>query len=273
MGVDAAVSEYNHIEFRSLPLACKRSLPEPQRLIPLTAPLPPSPVSRTALISGGCSGIGLALAQRLHAEGWKVAVCDKDTQGQEMAQWLVFSCDIRKGADIDRLFQQVQAALGPPEVLICNAGQGIHEKLAEGDPEKWQAVLDTNLMGALRLVRAFVPAMLHKGSGDVVFVSSVSAQAAYPYGGVYAASKAALEMVAETLRLEVQPAVRVSTIALGVTDTAFFRNAISGTHTPADIGWGAIAPGEVADTVWHLLTRPPGIAVNHLTLRPVAQPL
>jgi NADP-dependent 3-hydroxy acid dehydrogenase YdfG len=169
-------------------------------------------------------------------------------------------------------YESVREAGHLPDILVCNAGQGIQEKLAEGDPEKWQFILNLNIMGALRLVRAFVPAMLSAGSGDVVFISSVAAGQAFAYGGVYAASKAALETLAETLRIETLPHIRVTTIAPGVTHTSFFHNTVSGHQSVESIGYGALAAEEVADAVVYALSRPPGVGVNHLTIRPRAQP-
>jgi len=114
--------------------------------------------------------------------------------------------------------------------------------------------------------------MLAAGHGDVVLVSSVSAGQAYPYGGIYAATKSALEVVAETLRQETLPHVRVTVVAPGVTDTTFFQNTISGFHTAADIGYGTIAADDVADAVLYALNKPPGVSVNYITLRPTSQP-
>ncbi|GAA4439892.1 hypothetical protein GCM10023188_36500 [Pontibacter saemangeumensis] len=181
-------------------------------------------------------------------------------------------CNVASAADIDALFSGVQEKVGTPDILICSAGRGIHEKLTEGDPEKWREIIDTNLLGALRMIRAFVPGMLAAGAGDVVLISSVSAGQAYPYGGIYAATKSALEVVAETLRQEVLPIVRVTVVAPGVTDTPFFKNTISGFHTAEDIGYGAIAADDVAEAVLYALSKPPGVSVNHITLRPTAQP-
>ena len=173
---------------------------------------------------------------------------------------------------MDALFKKVQEKPGLPDILICSAGRGIHEKLTEGDPEKWRQIIETNLLGALRMVRAFVPGMQQAGHGDVVFISSVAAHQAYPYGGIYAASKAALEVVAETLRQEVLPTIRVTVVAPGVTDTAFFENTVSGVHTAKDIGYGSISPVQVADAVLYALQQPPGVSINHITVRPTGQP-
>nr|WP_262921732.1 SDR family oxidoreductase [Pontibacter ruber] len=227
---------------------------------------------RRALVSGGSSGIGQAIAGHLINAGAETAIADLQPAAHASENVYAFQCDITSGAAVDALFTQVSERMGLPDILVCNAGRGIHEKLTEGDPEKWQQIIDTNLLGALRMVRAFVPGMLEAGQGDVVFVSSVAAGQAYPYGGVYAASKSALEVIAETLRLEVLPKVRVTVVAPGVTDTAFFKNTISGFHTAEDIGYGAIPPEEVAGAVLYALCRPPEVSVNHITVRPTLQP-
>ena len=227
---------------------------------------------RKALISGGASGIGKAIAVKLEQEEVATAVADLNLAGQLPPSIQAFQCDVAAASDVDALFADVQAHLGTPDILICSAGRGIHEKLTEGDPEKWKTIIETNLLGTLRMIRAFVPGMLQAGSGDVVLISSVSAGQAYTYGGVYAATKAALEVVAETLRLEVLPIIRVTVVAPGVTDTSFFKNTIAGFHTADDIGYGAISPEEVADAVLYALRQPEGVSVNHLTIRPTAQP-
>lgn len=172
---------------------------------------------------------------------------------------------------MDALFQAVQSQLGAPDILVSCAGVGLHERLAEGDPAKWARVLEVNVLGALRLIRAFVPGMLERG-GDVVIVSSVAATTAYPWGGPYAASKAALEMVAETLRLEVMPQVRVTTLAPGVVDTAFFAHMLGGNQSVEEIGFGALFPEQVAELIAYAVSRPSNMVLNHLTVRPRGQP-
>src|SRR5690606_34492370 len=101
-------------------------------------------------------------------------------------------------------------------------------KLTEGDPEGWKEIMDTNLMGALYFIRLFVPEMLEQKRGNVIFVSSVAAGRGFPYGGIYAASKTALDVIAETLRLETLPLIKVTTICPGLTDTDFFSNTLGG---------------------------------------------
>lgn len=227
---------------------------------------------RKAVVSGGGSGIGKAVAQLLQQAGAATAIADVQLPTEPDKASLAYTCDVTQPSSIDALFAQVRQQLGAPDILVCSAGLGIHERLTEGDPDKWQHVLNTNIMGTLRLVRAFAPAMLEAGSGDVVIISSVAARQPYTYGGVYAASKAALEVIAETLRLETLPKLRVTVIAPGVTDTDFFQNTLSGHQTVESIGYGAISPQEVADAVLYALQQPAGASINNITLRPRAQP-
>lgn len=225
---------------------------------------------RCALVTGGASGIGRATAQALLERGCRVSVLDREPPTEPLSSKIrLLEADLRQQAAVDQAFAELQQAGALPDILVSAAGRGVHERLTEGDPAKWADVLESNLLGALRLVRAFVPPMLEDG-GDVLFVSSVAATHAYPWGGPYAASKAGLEMIAETLRLEVQPKVRVGSIAPGVVDTAFFDR--MGAPGVEQIGFGSISPEQVAELICHALAQPPELAVNHLTVRPRAQP-
>lgn len=223
---------------------------------------------RRALVVGGGSGIGRASAKALHAAGAAVTVADREPA--EISGASGQRVDVRRGDEIDQLFARLQAADGLPDLLLVSAGVGLYERLCEGDPEKWQVLFDTNVMGPLRLIRAFVPPMLERG-GDIVIVGSVAAAKPHPWGGVYAASKAALESLAETLRLEVQPRVRVITVSPGVVDTEFFSHLLSGEQSVDAIGCGSISAEQVADVILYALTRPAGMALNHLTVRPREQ--
>lgn len=225
---------------------------------------------KIAVVTGGSSGIGKAIVEKLAQQGYQVINADPRSSDSGSNIHCV-PCDITKGADIDRLYGVVSSRYGVPDVLISNAGQGIHEKITEGDPEKWAKIIDINLIGALRFVRAFVPDMLTQSQGSVIFISSTAAKQAYEYGGIYAASKAALNMVAKTLQLEVADKIRVSVISPGVVDTPFFRNMVSSNHTVADIGWGSVSPQQVAELVIQLLLLPQGINLPEITLTPTAQ--
>lgn len=228
-------------------------------------------LSKLALITGGNSGIGAAISTKLSKAGVKVVVADISRPKEEKDNVFFRKCDISKAEDIDDLFAWISKHHGSPDFLILNAGQGIREKLSEGDPEKWQGVIHTNLMGPLRCIRAFTPGMLKKGRGNVVFISSVSANQPHPYGGIYAASKTALEVVAETLRLETLPHLNITVVSPGIVKTSFFENEISGNVSIDEMGMGHIDAEEIAEDVWYALNKTKGTSINKIVTRPTLQ--
>jgi NADP-dependent 3-hydroxy acid dehydrogenase YdfG len=226
---------------------------------------------KTALITGGSNGIGKAIAQKLAKEN--IEVINADTEEQEAGpENIVYrKCDVTNGENIDALYAWLHEKQALPDVLVLNAGTGIHEKLLEGDPEKWKNTIDLNVMGMLRCIRAFVPHMQEKKQGRVIFISSVAAFKPYEYGAVYSASKAALEMIAETLWLETQPYIAVTTINAGITNTGFFKNRLLKGQTVADLGMGSLLPQDIADDVWHVLSKREGAVINRIITRPAQQ--
>ena len=218
-------------------------------------------------MSGAASGIGLATVAALRAWGAEVLGTDCSPSPADAS---LIQADLTNPTQVDALFDAVQTHLGAPDILVSCAGLGLHEQLATGDPAKWARVLDVNALGALRFVRAFVPGMLQQG-GDIVIISSVAAQQAYPWGGPYAASKAALDMAAETLRLEVLPSIRVTTIAPGAVDTPLLAHMLSGNQSADEAGLEVLQAEQVAELIVYAVSRPANMAISHLTVRPRAQ--
>jgi NADP-dependent 3-hydroxy acid dehydrogenase YdfG len=223
-----------------------------------------------AIVTGGSSGIGKAITYALFNDNYSVINADVASP-EEIVDSPInhIPCDITDPADVEKLSLAVQK-LKAPDVLVLNAGQGIHEKLSEGDPEKWAQIINLNIMGTLRVLRAILP-LMHEG--NVIFISSVSSKHPHPYGGIYSATKSAIETIAETLRLEEQHRINVTVISPGIVDTPFFENMISGTHTITDIGWGAVTPQEVADAVCFILKQKKQTSVHNLTICPTQQKL
>lgn len=222
---------------------------------------------RTSLVTGGAGGIGTAIKKKLDSKGIHTLLTD--ISEQTSASDLFFECDVRNPRHIENLYQWVKSNIGVPDILVLNAGVGIKETLFEGDPEKWQRVFDTNVMGALRCLRAFVPEMLERKKGHVVFISSVSAHKPFKYGGVYAASKSALEIIAETLRLETLPHLSVTTISPGATDTGFFKNQLAGASE--DKEFDLMDPMDIAEDVFYAISRKASRGINNIVTRPLSQ--
>lgn len=229
--------------------------------------------NKTAVVTGGASGIGLAISRQFSQLNILTYILDLRKPEETLKNTRFIKTDVTSPSDVKSAHQQIKQQNHTPDILVNNAGVGIHQKLSEGNPEKWSVVFETNVMGMLRFIRLFLPAMAERKSGDILFISSVSASRTYQWGGIYAASKAALETVAETLRLETQPDIRVATISPGVVDTPFFKRIINGGQTPESIGWGALSAEDIANAVLYVISQPEGVAVNNLVIRPSAQPM
>lgn len=227
---------------------------------------------KKVLITGGSTGIGRSITQALIKEKAEVCVIDKTKPVDDFSGHF-HQFDLRNTTQIPKAADEIINDFGEPEILILNAGRGIHEKLSEGDPNLWENIFRLNVLSNLWLIRAFTPFMISKKTGSVLITSSVAARNAYPYGGIYSASKAALDNIAETLRLELQPDIRVMTIHPGVVDTPFFENMIHGSQTPESIGFGSVSADEIAKSVLFALKQNQNTAVNDIVIRPTGQPL
>lgn len=223
---------------------------------------------KSALITGGAGGLGKAIEKKFLQNDITVALTDAIAPGIEVPGF--FKCDLRRPQEIDDLFTWTMKTIGVPDILVLNAGIGIKEKLVEGDPEKWQQVLDTNIMGALRCIRAFVPQMLKKKGSHVIFMSSVAANQPHPYGGIYSASKTALDVIAETLRLETLPTLKVTTISPGATNTSFFKNQLAGVSEIPE-NFPLMSAEDVAEDVFYAINRSGESGVNKIVTRPFGQ--
>lgn len=223
---------------------------------------------KMAVITGGSSGIGLAISGRLASENYNVINADIQPPVANLGNSIRhLACDITKAGDVAGLSRMVQRE-GKPDVLILNAGRGIHEKIRDGDPEKWVEIVNINICGTLRILRAVLPFM---DSGNIIFISSVSAGNPHPYGGIYSCTKSAINVIADTLRLEEQPDIKVTVISPGIVNTPFFDNMLSGSHSIETIGQGALDPKAVADTVMFILSRHSKTTLNNISIRPSDQ--
>ncbi|MDR5692280.1 beta-ketoacyl-ACP reductase [Agromyces indicus] len=156
--------------------------------------------SRTVLVTGGNRGIGYAIAEEFLAQGHRVAVTARSGEGPEGA--LTVRADVTDAESIDRAFTEIEAALGPVEVVIANAGITRDTLLMRMSEEEFTSVVDTNLTGAFRVVKRASKGMLKARFGRVVLISSVVGL----FGGAgqvnYSSSKAGLVGMARSITRE-----------------------------------------------------------------------
>ncbi|WP_298736092.1 SDR family oxidoreductase [uncultured Chitinophaga sp.] len=178
---------------------------------------------KTALVTGGTKGIGRAIADKLAQEGAQVIVTARNHPDDAQLPHHFIAADLTKSADVDRLSQEISDRYGKVDILINNAGglttpPGGFSTLTD---EHWENELQLNLLSAIRLDRALLPAMIERKSGVIIHISSVAArQPLWNLNMAYAVSKAALNSYSKSLATELaSKGVRVLTVAPGATKT------------------------------------------------------
>ena len=192
---------------------------------------------RVAVVTGGGSGIGLAVAERLAADGLAVAIFDRDGDAAESAAAKItaaggtalgLTADVTDRAAIDAAVAATREGLGVPAVLVTSAGLDGFDPFLSITPEKWQRLLDVNLTGTFNMCQALVPGMIDAGWGRIVTISSSSAQGGQPLMTHYVASKAGVIGFTKALALELGPkGITVNTVPPGFIDTPMLRKSES----------------------------------------------
>ena len=175
-------------------------------------------MSRSALVTGGNRGIGLAIARNLAAAGDAVTVTSRS--GADVPGLTVVKCDVRDAAAVDAAFTTAEAGHGPVEVLVANAGITRDQLLALMTEDDFGSVLDTNLTGAYRVAKRAVRGMIRMRRGRIIFISSVVGLLGSGGQANYAASKAGLVGLARSLARELGTRhITVNVVAPGFIDT------------------------------------------------------
>jgi len=182
---------------------------------------------KVALVTGGNSGIGLATAKRLHAEGARVVITGRDSAKLDEATktigtgTLAVQADVSKGGDIDQLFSVVSAKVGKIDVLFANAGVAKFAPYSDSREALFDELFATNVKGVYLTLQKAVP---HLNDGaSVVLNTSVVASKGTENMGVYAATKAAVRSFARTAAAELQSRqIRVNAVAPGPIETPIF---------------------------------------------------
>src|ERR671919_850364 len=171
---------------------------------------------------------------------------------------------------------QLADAVPDVAVLVNNAGGALGlEPVAEAEEEKWRRMYESNVLGVMRMTKALLPALERSGDGHVVIVGSVAGVEVYPGGGGYTAAKHAANAVTRTLRLELlgKP-VRVTEIAPGLVETEFSLVRFEGDREKAEKVYEGMTPltaEDVADAVAYVVTRPPHVDIDYVSIKPTDQ--
>jgi NAD(P)-dependent dehydrogenase (short-subunit alcohol dehydrogenase family) len=231
--------------------------------------------NRSAVIAGGTTGIGLAAALRLAQGGARVAVCSDDEatlapalgQLEAHGEALALRADVTVAADMHHLVEAAAHAFGGVDHLVFAAGIQSYGSVVDTPEELWERTLAVNLKGAFLAAKYAVPAMIARGGGAIVLVSSVQGAACQTNVAAYAASKGGLDALTRAMALDhAGHGIRVNAVCPGSVDTPMLRRSADlfkgeGTLEATLLAWGRAHPvgriasaAEVAEVIAFLLS-------------------
>lgn len=241
---------------------------------------------QVALVTGASSGIGEAIARRLAAAGYRLAICARRQERLDQlaadlraagAKVLTQPADLRHEPDMLKLFQTIRDTWGGVDVLINNAGLGHQESLMSGKTEAWREMLEVNVLALCVCTREAIQDMQRQGdSGHIVHISSMSAHRVPAGSGVYSATKFAVRSLTEGLRQELRAAgsaIRVSAISPGFVETEFAEKYHQSPEKANEVygQFPVLQPDDIAAAVWYALSQPDYVQVHDILVRPTLQ--
>ena len=245
---------------------------------------------RVAAVSGGSSGIGRAIAEAFGGRGWAVAVGARREDRVKEAVAAVSAAggsglgaflDVSDADSVESFYAAAEDALGPVDLVVSCAAHARPGALHELSPDEIRSQIETDLIGALFFVREGLRRMIERGArGDVVFISSIGAEAPWPFLTPYAASKAGVEQASRSLAQELEgTGIRSLVVRPGNTGGTSWVEGWEPAELANVAEWqrrgllrheNLLTPQQVAQAVVTAVTAPPGVAVDHISVSPQA---
>ena len=229
-------------------------------------------MSKVVLITGGSSGIGKSIGEFLHQKGFIVYGTSRNPDRIMHSVFPLISLDVRDMDSIHKAVAKVIAVSGRLDVVINNAGIGITGPLEEIPMQEIKNNFETNFFGPIAVMQAVLPQMRAQESGLIINITSIAAYMGLPYRSIYSASKGALELVTESLRMEVKSfGVAITNVAPGdfatnIASGRFHAPVVEGSAYEATYGLSLQTmdahvdnggnPNEMAIAIYHIIQNP-----------------
>ena len=239
---------------------------------------------KTALITGATSGIGKAIAERFAEEGKRLILCGRrelilNQMKQELSartEVITLKFDVRRREDVEQAISSLPEDWKSIDILINNAGNahGL-DTISDGNCEDWDAMMDGNVKGLLYVSKPVIADMKARKTGHIVNISSVAARQTYANGVVYCASKKAVDVISEGMRIELTEfGIKVTNIQPGAVATDFSMIRFKGDEDRSKAvyaGYDALKAEDIADAVSYCVNAPERVSVAELCIYPKAQ--
>lgn len=242
--------------------------------------------NKIVLITGATSGIGLACAEIFAKNGYDLIVTGRrndrlmEITGNFPAKYkievLALNFDVRNKQETEKALESLPEKWKQIDILINNAGlaSGLNP-IQDGNTEDWDAMIDTNLKGLLYVSNCIIPLMIARNKGHIINIGSIAGKEAYLKGNVYCATKAAVDSLTRSMRIDLLAHnIKVTQIAPGAAETEFSLVRFKGDKDAAKKvydGYQPLSGNDIANIIFFAATLPPHVNINDMTITPTAQ--
>jgi NADP-dependent 3-hydroxy acid dehydrogenase YdfG len=239
-------------------------------------------MSKRIFITGASSGIGKATAFAMNKDGYELILAGrredrlKDLANELQVPTKILVFDISNKEETKLAYESLPEEWKQIDILINNAGNAHgFESIHEGNTEDWDKMMDINVKGLLYITRLISPGMVKRNSGHIINLSSTAGKFVYPNGGVYCASKFAVEALTQGMRMDFNPYhIKVSSIAPGAVNTEFSNVRFKGDQERADKvyeGFQPLLAEDIAEVIRYMIEAPAHVNLADITIMPTAQ--
>jgi ribitol 2-dehydrogenase len=235
---------------------------------------------KVAAVTGAASGIGLECAKAMLAGGARVVFIDRaaDAVKKICADLgpgaIPLVVDLTDPESVRGMMPEILRQTGQLDIFHANAGAYIGGEVVDGDPDLWDRVLNLNINAAFRSVQAVLPHMVERKTGDIIMTSSIAGMVPVVWEPIYTASKHAVQAFVHTVRRQVaKHGIRVGAVQPGPVVTALISDWPKDKLESELAAGGLIEPGEVAEAVIFMLTRPRNVTIRDLVILPQSNDL
>lgn len=243
-------------------------------------------MNKIIMITGATSGFGKATALKFAGNGYNIIITgrrkerldelEKELLENRKIRVLSLNFDVRNREEVEAVISKLPEEWKNIELLVNNAGLAVGmDHIDKGNIDDWERMIDTNIKGLLYVTRAVAPLMVDRNRGHIFNIGSIAGKENYENGNVYCASKAAVDSLSRSMRIDLlRNNIKVTNIAPGMADTEFSIVRFKGDQEKADgvyKGIDALTGKDIADVIYFCATLPEHVCINDLVITPTQQ--